>query len=95
MSTWSPTSWRTKPITQDVTYPDAAHHDRVLRKLRTLPPLVSEQEVDSLAEQMAEVAAGRAFLLQGGDCAELFEYCSQTPIEHKLSRSSLSCPSFS
>ncbi|BEJ11889.1 hypothetical protein CspHIS471_0203490 [Cutaneotrichosporon sp. HIS471] len=78
MSTWSPTSWRTKPITQDVTYPDAAHHDRVLRKLRTLPPLVSEQE-------MAEVAAGRAFLLQGGDCAELFEYCSQTPIEHKLS----------
>ncbi|CAK9780098.1 DAHP synthetase [Cutaneotrichosporon oleaginosum] len=85
MVAWTPSSWREKPITQDVTYPDAADHARVVRKLKHLPPLVSTQEIDSLAEQMADVAAGKAFLLQGGDCAELFDYCSETPIEHKLS----------
>ena len=57
----------------------------MLNKLRRLPPLVSPTEIDRLREQLADVAAGKAFLLQGGDCAELFDDCSQHPIEHKLS----------
>ncbi len=52
--------------------------------MRRLPPLVTPQEVDSLREQLAEVAAGRRFLLQGGDCAERFMDCAAEPIEKKL-----------
>lgn len=42
-------------------------------------------QIDALKEQLADVATGKAFLLQGGDCAELFDDCSTQPIEHKLS----------
>nr|XP_031861292.1 uncharacterized protein CI109_003264 [Kwoniella shandongensis]KAA5528364.1 hypothetical protein CI109_003264 [Kwoniella shandongensis] len=82
---WHPSSWREKPIAQDVIYEDKAHLEKVLTKLRRLPPLVSPVEIDRLRAQLADVAAGKAFLLQGGDCAELFDDCSQDPIEHKLS----------
>ncbi|GFZ48017.1 Phospho-2-dehydro-3-deoxyheptonate aldolase [Saitozyma sp. JCM 24511] len=70
-SHWSPSSWRDKPIAQDVVYEDKAHLERVLGKLRRLPPLVSPVEIDRLRSQLADVAVGKAFLLQGGDCAEL------------------------
>lgn len=52
--------------------------------VRRLPPLVTPAEVDSLRAQLAEVAEGRRFLLQGGDCAERFMDCSAEPIEKKL-----------
>ncbi|SAL99347.1 hypothetical protein [Absidia glauca] len=83
-SQWTPLSWKTKPIVQDVTYEDQKHMDRVIGKLQTLPPLVSSKEIDNLREQLRQVALGESFLLQGGDCAELFDYCSQDPIEAKL-----------
>ncbi|GJJ73802.1 3-deoxy-7-phosphoheptulonate synthase [Entomortierella parvispora] len=81
---WAPDSWRTKPILQDVDYPDQAHLDRVLEKLARLPPMVVPGEIHRLRQQLADVALGKAFLLQGGDCAELFDYCAQSPIEAKL-----------
>ncbi|KAJ3107092.1 hypothetical protein HDU96_008016 [Phlyctochytrium bullatum] len=81
---WSPSSWRTRPIVQDVPYPSTASVDAVTAKLRHLPPLVSVEEVRSLRKQLAEVAEGKRFLLQGGDCAELFEYCNQGAIEKRL-----------
>lgn len=46
---------------------------------------MSSFQVDRLRCQLADVANGKAFLLQGGDCAELFDACSQDQIEHKLS----------
>lgn len=52
--------------------------------VRRLPPLVSPTEVDALRSQLAEVAEGKRFLLQGGDCAERFVDCSAEPIEQKL-----------
>ncbi|KAJ9091180.1 hypothetical protein QFC21_007301 [Naganishia friedmannii] len=84
-SNWSPSSWREKPIAQDVVYEDQQDLEKVLGKLRQLPPLVTPIEIDRLRAQLADVAQGKAFLLQGGDCAELFSACSQDPIEHKLS----------
>ncbi|KAJ3092399.1 hypothetical protein HK102_007793 [Quaeritorhiza haematococci] len=81
---WSPESWRTKSVHQDVQYPEEAHLKRVLSKLQHLPPLVNPAEIVRLKQQLAEVAENKRFLLQGGDCAELFEYCSQEPIENKL-----------
>ncbi|KAL1929992.1 hypothetical protein VTP01DRAFT_1146 [Rhizomucor pusillus] len=82
--TWTPTSWKSKPIVQDVVYEDQAHVDRVVDKLGRLPPMVSPQEIENLKDQLKQVALGNSFLLQGGDCAELFDYCSQEPIEAKL-----------
>ncbi len=70
--TWSPDSWRSKPIQQQPEYPDAAHLAQVERTLASYPPLVFAGEARELRRQFAEVTHGRAFLLQGGDCAESF-----------------------
>jgi len=69
---WSPESWRSKPIRQVPTYPDGAAVTRVGETLRNYPPLVFAGEARRLKQSLAEVAAGKAFLLQGGDCAESF-----------------------
>ncbi len=69
---WSPESWRSKPIVQVPEYPDAAALAAVEAKLASFPPLVFAGEADKLKRDLAEVAAGEAFLLQGGDCAESF-----------------------
>jgi len=72
MSTWSPSSWVGKPILQQPTYPNQEALNSVLAELKNYPPLVFAGEVRSLKSQLAEVANGNAFLLQGGDCAESF-----------------------
>ncbi|MFC4625179.1 class II 3-deoxy-7-phosphoheptulonate synthase [Daeguia caeni] len=69
---WTPHSWREKPIKQVPVYPDAQALADVEARLRTYPPLVFAGEARKLKSQLAEVAEGKAFLLQGGDCAESF-----------------------
>ncbi|MFI4975340.1 MAG: class II 3-deoxy-7-phosphoheptulonate synthase [Caulobacterales bacterium] len=71
---WTPASWREKPALHIPTdYPDAAAVARVDAELRRMPPLVFAGEARRLKHLLGEVAAGRAFLLQGGDCAESFK----------------------
>ena len=69
---WTPDSWRNKPIVQVPDYPDAAALADVEKQLASFPPLVFAGEARSLKKALARVAAGEAFLLQGGDCAESF-----------------------
>jgi len=69
---WTPTSWRDKPIEQVPTYPDAEKLNAVETELRGYPPLVFAGEARALKDQLKDVCEGRAFLLQGGDCAESF-----------------------
>ena len=69
---WSPGSWRDRPIQQVPEYPDPAVLERVEVTLETYPPLVFAGEARRLRSQLAKVADGQAFLLQGGDCAESF-----------------------
>jgi 3-deoxy-7-phosphoheptulonate synthase len=69
---WSPDSWRNRPIRQVPGYSDAAALARVEATLQRFPPLVFAGEARRLRERLAAVAAGKAFLLQGGDCAESF-----------------------
>ena len=71
-TSWSPGAWRDRPIQQHPAYPDAAALARVESRLSSFPPLVFAGEARRLRESLANVAAGRAFLLQGGDCAESF-----------------------
>jgi len=72
MSIWSPSSWREKPILQQPTYPNQDELNKVINELKNYPPLVFAGEARSLKSQLANVANGEAFLLQGGDCAESF-----------------------
>ncbi len=69
---WTPDSWRTKPAVQMPDYPDKAALAAVEAQLASYPPLVFAGEARSLKRALARVAAGEAFLLQGGDCAESF-----------------------
>jgi 3-deoxy-7-phosphoheptulonate synthase len=69
---WSPASWRSRPAQQMPVYPDAATLAAAEARLRRYPPLVFAGEARKLKSALAKVAAGEAFLLQGGDCAESF-----------------------
>ncbi|EAW10339.1 3-deoxy-7-phosphoheptulonate synthase class II [Aspergillus clavatus NRRL 1] len=84
MENWNPASWTAKPIKQDVVYDDTEGVQAALAKLRKLPPLVTTQEIVNLKKNLRNVALGKAFVLQGGDCAELFDYCNQDMVEAKL-----------
>ncbi|MBC6717516.1 MULTISPECIES: class II 3-deoxy-7-phosphoheptulonate synthase [Aurantimonas] len=69
---WTPSSWRNMPIEQVPDYPDPAALADTEKRLATYPPLVFAGEARKLTRSLAEVAEGRGFLLQGGDCAESF-----------------------
>lgn len=69
---WAPDSWTTAEARQLPNYPDRAALDATTAQLASYPPLVFAGEARSLTAELAEVAEGRAFLLQGGDCAESF-----------------------
>ena len=81
---WSPSSWRTRPAQQQPDWPDDAELDGVLKQLATYPPLVFAGEARALTDQLGAVAAGEAFLLQAGDCAESFDGFSADAIRDKL-----------
>lgn len=72
MRAWSPNSWREKPVRQVPNYPDQEALKAAEDTLRNYPPLVFAGEARSLKEGLGQVADGKAFLLQGGDCAESF-----------------------
>lgn len=81
---WSPSSWRSKPVKQEVVYKDRVAADASIKKLETLPPIVTPLEIVKLRQALRDVALGKAFLLQGGDCAELFSYCESEAIDSKI-----------
>ena len=72
MKKWKTNSWKNYPVKHIPEYEDKKELDMVLGKLKNFPPLVFAGETRSLTKQLAEVVDGRAFLLQGGDCAESF-----------------------
>jgi len=81
---WHPKSWREKIALQQVDYEDSAQFRQALEILSRRPPLVTKWEIESLRTRLAEAAAGRRFLLQGGDCAESFAECRDYIIRARL-----------
>jgi 3-deoxy-7-phosphoheptulonate synthase len=73
VSQWQPDSWRSKPIVQQPSYDNQAELSQVENTLSGYPPLVFAAETRELYRQLGEVAEGKGFLLQGGDCAESFD----------------------
>ena len=82
--TWTPRSWRDRPALQQPEWPDPLALDDVLARLAALPPLVFAGEVRRLTDSLAQVAEGKAFVLQAGDCAESFDWFSADSIRDKL-----------
>jgi 3-deoxy-7-phosphoheptulonate synthase len=76
--------WRTLPIKQQPAWPDAEAVAAVSQEIATLPPLVFAGEVDRLRDRLARAASGRAFLLQGGDCAETFAGATAEQIRNRI-----------
>ena len=72
MKKWSLNSWTKLPAKHLPVYQDKKELDLVLSKIKKYPPLVFAGESRSLKKALADVAEGKAFLLQGGDCAESF-----------------------
>ena len=81
---WTPSSWRGHPAAQQPAWPDEAALDAALKALGAMPPLVFAGEARTLTESLGQVAAGKAFLVQAGDCAESFEAFSADSIRDKL-----------
>jgi 3-deoxy-7-phosphoheptulonate synthase len=83
-SPWLPESWQSKSALQQPNYPSAGRLAEVVEQLSALPPLVTSWEVMALRAQLADAAAGKRFVLQGGDCAERFDDCRPDSITSKL-----------
>ena len=76
--------WRELPIKQQPGYADPERVAEVAARLKTLPPLVFAGEVDNLRDRLASAAAGKAFVLQGGDCAETFDGATADKIRNRV-----------
>ncbi|WP_265587629.1 3-deoxy-7-phosphoheptulonate synthase [Sphingomicrobium arenosum] len=70
---WQPGDWRRAPAAQQPAYADVTALEAVEARLRDAAPVIALAEAQQLAHAIAEVAAGKRFLLQGGDCAENFD----------------------
>ena len=81
---WTPDSWKGFSAAQQPDWPDSADLDRVLKEISGMPPLVFAGEARKLRASLGQVAAGNAFLLQAGDCAESFDEFSAVNIREKL-----------
>ncbi|TQM00155.1 3-deoxy-D-arabinoheptulosonate-7-phosphate synthase [Actinoallomurus bryophytorum] len=77
-------TWRSRPAAQQPEWPDPAQVHAVAAELAKLPPLVFAGECDLLRGQLAAVARGEAFVLQGGDCAETFSGATADDVRNKL-----------
>jgi 3-deoxy-7-phosphoheptulonate synthase len=77
-------AWRDLPAAQQPTWPDAEALAAAVRTLSSYPPLVFAGECDVLKAHMAEAALGKAFVLQGGDCAETFASATADNIRDRI-----------
>ena len=73
-----------RPAAQQPNWPDREHLQRVVEQLRKMPPLVFAGEADALKEKIAAAQEGKAFWLQGGDCAETFEAATADSIRNRI-----------
>ncbi len=81
---WTKSSWQDLPALQQPKWPDKAAYDAAVAEISRMPPLVFAGEVRSLKAMLAQAEEGRAFLLQGGDCAEDFAQCTAPAIRETL-----------
>lgn len=84
MSEWTKASWQNYKALQQPNWPDQVEYQEAVGKISKLPPLVFAGEIRTLKKLLADCVDGRAFLLQGGDCAEDFNNCTAPGIRETL-----------
>ena len=84
MSNWKPDSWREKKVIQVPQYDDVEDFNKAMVELSQLPPLVTSWEIEKLRQKFTLAEQGKAFILQGGDCAESFDECTSEMVVNKL-----------
>jgi 3-deoxy-7-phosphoheptulonate synthase len=84
VTNWVPQSWQAKKILQAAHYQDPQLEAEILAQLTALPPLVTPLEINKLRDLLREAEAGRAFVMQGGDCSEQFADCTPQGIQNKF-----------
>ena len=84
MSNWKPDSWREKKVIQVPQYDDVEDFNKAMAELSQLPPLVTSWEIEKLRQKFTLAEQGKAFILQGGDCAESFDECTSEMVVNKL-----------
>jgi len=83
-TSWHSASWQTRLAQQQPVYADPRALERIVAHISRLPPIVVSWEIDALRARLAAAQRGDAFLLQGGDCAEVFADCESDTIAKKL-----------
>ncbi|CAG9406353.1 3-deoxy-7-phosphoheptulonate synthase class II [Providencia alcalifaciens] len=81
LTSWSPSSWKDFPIEQNPEYPDQCALQYYQTRLKSYPPLVLASEIRHFKNVLSLATEGKAFILQGGDCAESFDSCKSTVIK--------------
>jgi 3-deoxy-7-phosphoheptulonate synthase len=81
---WTPSSWHEAKLSQHATYPDPQAVTAVVERLSRMPPIVTSWEIEKLRSELAAAANGETFVLQGGDCAEMFDECTPEKIVASL-----------
>jgi len=84
MSEWTKSSWQKFTALQQPKWPDQKAYQEAVDTIAKLPPLVFAGEIRDLKKQLAAAVEGKAFLLQGGDCAEDFTHCTAPGIRELL-----------
>lgn len=84
MAEWTKTSWQNFEALQQPNWPDKDAYQKAVDTISLLPPLVFAGEIRALKKQLADAVEGKAFLLQGGDCAEDFNNCTAPAIRDTL-----------
>ena len=83
-TSWHSASWQARPAQQQPVYGDPRALERIVAQIARLPPIVVSWEIEALRARLAAAQRGEAFLLQGGDCAEVFAECESDIIAKKL-----------
>jgi 3-deoxy-7-phosphoheptulonate synthase len=84
MSEWTKSSWQKFKALQQPKWPDRKAYEEAIETISKLPPVVFAGEIRDLKKQLADAVEGKAFLLQGGDCAEDFTHCTAPGIRETL-----------
>ncbi len=77
-------SWKAYEALQQPVWPDKSGYNKVIEKLYSYPPIILSDRIDKLKTRLKQVENNKAFLIQGGDCAESFKEFSQHNIKNKL-----------
>ena len=76
--------WEALRVSQQPAWPNKSKYNEVIQTLKTYPRLVNTSEIDTLREELNQVALGNNFIIQGGDCAETFSNFNAETIKNKL-----------